>query len=133
MQRRLIQLVRRRAGFCCEYCRTPQRFDELPFEIDHIIASQHGGPTVESNLALSCFVCNRNKGPNLAGIDPQSGRISRLFHPRRHQWNRHFVWEGARLRGRTPIGRATIVVLRINEHLRVWLREELMREGVFPV
>ena len=132
MQRRLIQLVRRRAGFCCEYCRVPEEFDELPFEIDHIIASQHGGATVESNLALACFVCNRYKGPNLAGIDPRSGRISRLFHPRRHQWRRHFVWEDARLRGRTPIGRATIAVLRVNDHLRVWLREELMREGVFP-
>ncbi len=31
----------------------PQIYDELPFEIDHVIAEQHGGKTVASNLALS--------------------------------------------------------------------------------
>jgi len=32
-----------RAGNRCEYCRMPQQFDELPFEIEHVIAKQHGG------------------------------------------------------------------------------------------
>jgi hypothetical protein len=27
----------------------------MPFEIDHIIAEQHGGPTLSRNLALACF------------------------------------------------------------------------------
>ena len=51
-------LVRRRAGDCCEYCRLPEAFSAAPFEIDHIIAEQHGGQTVPANLALACFAWN---------------------------------------------------------------------------
>lgn len=51
----LTELVRRRARNCCEYCLMPQQYDELLFEIDHIIPRQHGGATVASNLALACF------------------------------------------------------------------------------
>jgi hypothetical protein len=29
--------------------------DVLPFQIDHIIAEKHHGPTVAENLALSCL------------------------------------------------------------------------------
>jgi 5-methylcytosine-specific restriction endonuclease McrA len=36
----------------------PQSATTLPFETDHIIARKHGGPTVASNLALSCWYCN---------------------------------------------------------------------------
>ncbi|HEX7380276.1 MAG TPA: hypothetical protein VF278_24385 [Pirellulales bacterium] len=34
----LSELVWRRSGGCCEYCRMPQAYDDLPFQIDHIIA-----------------------------------------------------------------------------------------------
>jgi hypothetical protein len=48
--------VRKRAGETCEYCRMRQSFyPTVTFPIDHIIARQHGGPTVLSNLALSCL------------------------------------------------------------------------------
>jgi 5-methylcytosine-specific restriction endonuclease McrA len=86
----LEKMVWQRAGRACEYCQMPQECDELTFEIDHIIASKHGGPTTAQNLALACFACNHHKGPNIAGRDPKTGRITRLFHPRRHKWNRHF-------------------------------------------
>ena len=104
---------------CCEYCRTPQDVEDLPAEIDHIIAEVHGGRTAASNLALSCLHCSRHKGPNLSGIDPRTGLLSRLFHPHRHSWSYHFRWDGAS--GRTAIGRTTIRVLRINVPLRVVL------------
>jgi 5-methylcytosine-specific restriction endonuclease McrA len=55
----------------------------LPFQIDHILAEKHGGETVESNLALSCPHCNRFKGPNIAGVDPATAQLTRLFDPRR--------------------------------------------------
>jgi 5-methylcytosine-specific restriction endonuclease McrA len=48
-----------------------QEHDDIPFEIDHIIAESHGGPTAAQNLALACYHCNSFKGANLAGIDPQ--------------------------------------------------------------
>ena len=116
----------------CEYCHFPADLAELSFELDHIIARKHGGPTEPDNLALACFYCNSYKGPNIAGIDPESGELVRLFHPRRDDWADHFQWEGATLAGRTPIGRATIQVLCINHPDAVSVRESLQREGVFP-
>jgi hypothetical protein len=50
----------------------PQIYDELPFEIDHVVAEQHAGETVTSNLALACFADSHHRGPNLAGIDPRT-------------------------------------------------------------
>lgn len=132
MLKSLEEFVWRRAAGRCEYCRMAQRHDELPFEIDHIIARQHGGPTVASNLALACFACNHHRGPNLSGIDWKTKRIIRLFHPRRHRWQRHFRWDGPVLVGRTAIGRATIAVLAINLPYRVRQRAQLIGEGVFP-
>lgn len=132
MDRALEQQVWRRASNTCEYCQMPQAYDVPTFEIDHIVAIVHGGLARSGNLALSCFWCNRHKGPNLAGIDPKTRRHSRLFHPRRHSWHRHFVWDGPILVGRTAVGRTTITVLAINHPLRVRLRRELFTEGLFP-
>ena len=132
MDAALIRLVWQRAGERCEYCRIAQAFDEITFEIDHIIARKHGGPTTEGNLALSCFWCNSAKGSNIAGRDRHTRKLTSLFHPRRHKWSRHFRWDGPLLVGKTPIGRATIAVLNINDPFRVELREELLAEGLFP-
>jgi hypothetical protein len=128
----LAEFVRERARHCCEYCRMPQIYDDLPFEIDHVVAEQHGGKTVPSNLALACFADNHHKGPNLAGIDPKTGKRTWLFNPRRHSRARHFRWDGPILVGRTAVGRATIAVLGINLAHRVRHRAQLITEGVFP-
>lgn len=64
-------VVERSAGHC-EYCQIPQRFFTELFQIEHIVARQHRGLTVKSNLAIACSRCNLHKGPNLAGIDPLS-------------------------------------------------------------
>jgi len=57
--------------------------------------------------------------------------MTRLFHPRRDRWSRHFLWAGPILVARTSIGRATIRVLSINDPTAVELRGALMDEGVF--
>ena len=132
MNASLAAFVRKRAHQCCEYCRMPQVYDELPFEIDHVVAEQHGGKTVASNLALACFADNHHKGPNLAGIDPRTRKRAWLFNPRRHKWDRHFRWDGPILVGRTAVGRATMAVLGINLAHRVRQRAQLIAEGVFP-
>src|SRR5258708_609394 len=103
-----------------------------PFQIDHILAKQHGGLTRFGNLALSCLHSNSYKGPNIAGRDRTTRRLTPLFNPRRHRWSRHFRWSGPILVGRTPIGRVTVAVLNMNGELLVRLREELMIDGVFP-
>jgi hypothetical protein len=110
----------------------PQEYDELPFQIDHVLALQHGGPTTPANTCLACAVCNRYKGPNLSSIDPRTSRVVRLFHPRRLRWERHFLWNGVILEGRTQAGRATVSLLQINSEQRVALRTLLLAEGVFP-
>ena len=58
MERSLQELIWQRAGHRCEYCQMPQSRDPIPFEIDHIIAENHEGPTKLSNLCLCCFAWN---------------------------------------------------------------------------
>jgi hypothetical protein len=132
MDAALIRLVWQRADSRCEYCRMGQEFDRLPFEIDHIIARKHQGPTVAGNLCLSCFYCNSFKGSDISSLDPLTRKLTPLFNPRRHKWATHFRWEGPVLIGRTPIGRVTVALLHINDDYRVELREGLIVEGVFP-
>jgi len=132
MEGELVAEVWQRAGHRCEYCQLPQDHSRLTFEIDHIIAQKHGGKTIASNLALSCFYCNRFKGPNIAGRDPRSSKIVSLYHPRRHKWSRHYCWNGPVLVGCTPNGRATVAVLNINDAEAIATREALIAAGLFP-
>jgi len=124
--------VMRRAGGRCEYCHMPQAVHPQRFHIDHIIAIKHGGQTNVENLALACYRCNLHKGPNIASIDPESGQMVRLFHPREDRWEDHFQWQGTVLIGLTPIGRATIRLLTINADTYVRLRVNLQLGGIFP-
>ena len=120
-----------RAGGCCEYCQMPQDLDVQPFQLDHIRAQKHGGPTV-ANLALCCLPCNAAKGPNAAGYDPHTDTLVPLFDPRTHTWDEHFQWDGPTLLGRTSIGRATIDVLNINALERIEHRRLLITAELFP-
>ncbi len=131
MNRSLLDQVRRLADNRCDYCRMPAWLDPLPFQLDHIVAAQHGGARNLENLAWSCLHCNKHKGPNIAGIDPTTYQLVPLFHPRRQRWERHFRWNGPMLLGQTRGGRATIRVLAINDPDMVAFRAELMREGTF--
>jgi len=128
------QWVRDRAGDRCEYCQLRQEHEPFyRFHIEHIVAKVHGGTDHPGNLALACHRCNEKKGTNLSGRDPLTGKVIRLFDPRRQRWSRHFHSEGPRIIGRTQTGRATVVVLAINASDRVELRAELLAEGVFPL
>jgi hypothetical protein len=129
MRKATAQLVWRRAKDICEYCHIPRAVYRLPFQIDHILARQHGGRSLSSNLAIACYHCNLHKGPNIASLDPVSGKITRLFHPRRDRWDDHFVWDGPLLVGRTAIGRATIWALAVNDTDFLAVRAALIREG----
>lgn len=132
MNERLTQQVRNRAGARCEYCQMPERYYRSSFACDHIVARQHGGATVADNLAFACLHCNSHKGPNLSGIDPLTGRVVRLFHPRKQVWSQHFRWRNERMIVRTPNGRATVDVLALNEPDLAFARLMLIAEGVFP-
>jgi hypothetical protein len=133
MDESLAEQVRRRANDACEYCRMAQVFyPTVPFPLDHIIALQHRGPTTLGNLALSCLHDNSHKGPNIAGIDPVTKKLTKLFNPRRHKWERHFRWNGPYLVGRTAVGRVTVAVLAMNDPAVVEVRAALLEEGLSP-
>ncbi len=130
----LAAQVRRRAQNRCEYCLIPQAAFRRPFHIEHILAKQHGGLTQFDNLALACWQCNLKKGTNLTSIDPETGEVTRLFHPRTDEWTDHFASGALESRvgriqivGLTPIGRATVRLLDMNEDLRQVLRYEILR------
>lgn len=126
MDEGLRRFVRDRAGHRCEYCGIIQvHVSFAAFHIDHVIARQHGGTDDAANLALACYHCNLHKGPNLTGIDPDTGSIVPLFHPRRDTWHEHFALQDVTIVGLTPIGRATIRVLQMNAVTRVQLRTAL--------
>jgi len=116
-------VVWERAAFQCEYCRLSQSSStRMVFHIEHVIAKKHGGLSSLSNLALSCDHCNLHKGSDLTGIDPVTRKLTRLFNPRKDNWKTHFAIIGCRVRSATPIGRATIKVLKMNTQLRIDLR-----------
>ena len=130
----LRDLVRRRADDRCEYCRMPQSGHYVPFEVDHVIAHQHGGGDDPSNLAWACLRCNRLKGPNLSSLDAD-GRVVRLFDPRSDHWDEHFGYDATidHITASSPCGFATLRLLRMNEADYTILRRSLREEGVaFP-
>ena len=125
MDTETIRQVRERAAGRCEYCQLDWSAHPAPFQIDHIIAKQHGGLDEPGNLALACIHCNRYKGPNIAGIDPNTGELTRLFHPRMDEWHKHFSWNGAEILPITAIGGVTLRVLFMNDPELVWVRASL--------
>ena len=94
-----------------------------PYHVEHIIARQHGGPDDLENLAYACHHCNLLKGPNLTSIDPATGNITKLFHPRLHRWPDHFRIQSGKIVGQTAEGRTTVFLLKMNAAHRCELRE----------
>jgi HNH endonuclease len=132
MDSAIRSFVRQRAGNRCEYCLVHQAHYESTLHVDHIVAKQHGGSDDAINLALACNHCNLHKGPNLMGVDPDSGQIAPLFNPRTDSWPDHFEVQGARILGLTPTGRATVAVLAINASHLIDLRADLLALGEYP-
>jgi 5-methylcytosine-specific restriction endonuclease McrA len=94
------ELVRRRAGNACEYCRIPQQATPLvSFHIEHIVARQHGGSDAPDVLALACDRCNAYKGPNLTSIDPETNAVVALFNPRTDTWGEHVTVRDGHIAG----------------------------------
>lgn len=123
MNERTKTRVRERAGHRCEYCHLSQEDSPLAaLHIEHVIAKIHGGTDDLDNLALACVDCNLHKGPNLTGVDPQTRRVTPLFHPRRDKWNDHFEWRGIYVAGKTAVGRTTVRVLHMNSEEQLALR-----------
>ncbi|MBN2303855.1 MAG: HNH endonuclease [Anaerolineae bacterium] len=127
------QIVRERARDCCEYCRLPAPAGTVAFHVDHIIPVKHGGSDDLDNLCLACYKCNAHKSHDLTGIDPSTGEIARLYHPRHQVWGDHFALQAdMQIEGITPEGRTTIRVLQMNDTDRVANRQILAELGEYP-
>jgi|SRR5712692_3730959 hypothetical protein len=127
----LRRLVVERASGRCEYCGLSEALAFAPHELDHIIAQKHGGQTEADNLAFSCALCNKHKGSDVASVDPETGRIVPLYHPRRERWADHFQLQAARFVPLTPTGRVTTRLLQLNHPDRVAERKLLIAAGLF--
>ncbi|MEK7257241.1 MAG: HNH endonuclease [Bacteroidota bacterium] len=128
------QLVAERAKHRCEYCKTPSDYAPGYFEDDHITPKSKGGSSTPDNLARICDGCNNGKSDKTEGIDPVTNQTVRLFHPRKDKWQEHFTWSNNSLFiiGISPLGRATIEVLRMNRTPLVNLRGALFLAGIHP-
>ncbi len=114
----LQRKIRNRADYLCEYCHADERWQFVPFTVDHIIPISSGGTNSLENLALACFHCNRHKS------DKKSIGGIQLFNPREMSWNEHFIWskDGLRVLPKTEIGRATIELLQLNRERVLLIR-----------
>jgi hypothetical protein len=127
------RLVGERANYCCEYCLIPEAFTFAAHEIDHIIAKKHGGKTIAENLALSCTLCNKYKGSDLASIDPETDAITPLYHPRKHKWSKNFEVKDGRVIPLTPKGRVTTRLLQFNREERTEERKLMIEAGIIKL
>src|SRR6266571_8206772 len=125
------EVIERAAGRC-EYCLIHENDAPESHQLDHLIALKHGGKTVSENLALACIACNSYKGSDVASIDPVHQMIVPLYNPRVQKWEDHFQVVGAAIIGLSPIGRATIGLLRLNEDDRLATRRALVASGHYP-
>lgn len=131
---KLQELVKERAQGCCEYCICPESHATQNHSNEHIVPESLGGTTTADNLALACQGCNNKKYNKTQAVDPVSGALVRLFHPRHDDWHEHFAWQPdcLTLIGLTPTGRATIAALDLNRPSAINLRRSLLREGLHP-
>ena len=87
------------------------------------------GVSTLENLALSCVLCNRYKGTDIASIDPDTGAVIHLLNPRQDRWTDHFRIEDARIVPTSAVGRVTASLLRLNAAERVAERLQLHALG----
>lgn len=118
----------------CGYCHAPQELVLGPLEIDHLVPEGRGGTDDEVNLWLACRVCNSHKSAKTSALDPLTSTVAPLFNPRTDDWNSHFCWDvdGAHVIGLTPIGRACVQALQLNNDQSANVRIAWVSYGVFP-
>jgi hypothetical protein len=120
--------VKQRALDCCEYCWSQEAYSPDTFSVEHITPRAKGGRN-------ACQGCNNRKFVSTEALDPLTGEMVPLYHPRRDHWSEHFVWDEdyTIIIGLTPTGRATVEKLELNRKGVVNLRRLLHEQGLHPV
>lgn len=123
-----------RAKSCCEYCKSQDKFSPNGFTIDHIHPLSAGGLDNLGNLAYACFLCNRLKSNKTSSFDLLTDSMVPLFNPRLHQWYDHFAWneDATLIIGISPIGRCSILELKLNREKLVEYRKTILSFGAHP-
>ena len=118
----------------CGYCLSQQAFLPYTLEIEHIFPTSRGGEDSVENLWLACRACNLAKSNKVSGIDKHSGQEVPLFNPRTQKWDEHFQWskDSSNVIGITPIGRATVLALKLNNFFIVTARKNWVQVGWHP-
>ena len=127
--------VRERTDDRCEYCQLRQADSPLAvLHVEHIIPRMHGGADDLSNLALACRACNLHKADHVTGVNGLTNSEIKLFHPRQDAWEDHFQVhaETGLIEGKTALGRATVMRLRMNSTIQLEARRQWMKLGLFP-
>lgn len=136
MSSSVSDLIRRRVGerayLVCEYCLIHEDDTFWGCQVDHIISRKHGGSEELENLAFACACCNANKGSDIASLAGNPPRVTRLFHPRRDRWLRHFHSAKEFIEPVDDVGEATAKLLQLNHPNRIEEREFLSRAGRYP-
>lgn len=118
----------------CRYCLTCEANSGTPLTYDHITPRSRGGSTSFENVCRACRTCNEFKADAANAVDPVTGEVVPLFNPRTQRWDDHFGWsaDATRVEGSTPIGRATVIALRMNHPTIVAARARWARIGWHP-
>ena len=86
------------------------------------------GPGVR-DYACGTHTYDGHKGTDIASLDPQTGQLTPLYHPRRDRWTDHFRLAEAHIVPLTAVGRVTVWLLQLNQPERVAERELLLAAG----
>ncbi len=126
--------IRARSAYRCGYCLAPESLMYATLRVDHIIPKAAGGTDDETNLWASCDPCNAHKADKSTGVDLETGETVPLFNPAVQVWTDHFAFgdDRATILGRTPIGRATVLALKMNNADVLALRRRWVSVGWYP-
>jgi hypothetical protein len=99
--------------------------------VEHIEPT--AGDTID-NLCLACPSRNLCKGAATVALDEEMGHTVALFKPRLQNWVEHFEWidGGLRVQGITPVGRATVRRLKMNQPRIIRARQNWIVAGTHP-
>ena len=126
--------IRQLAKNRCGYCLSQQEYVWDILEIDHIFPLAKGGKDDEENLWLICSSCNAAKSNKIEVFDKETESHIPLFNPRQQNWHEHFQWskDGTKMKGKTAIGRVTILTLDLNKPRFIRVRKNWVLAGWHP-
>ena len=118
----------------CRYCQLSQVGQAAVFHINHVVPRSKGGLTEDSNLVLQCPHCSLHKSNKTVEEDPATGQTVNLFHPLELAWSEHFsLAASGTCSGLTPIGRATVEALRMNDPIATVARALQIKVGLLSL